>query len=990
MAHRISSPVFVGRSAELERFDQAYREAADGHGRLVLVAGEAGVGKSRFVVEAVARAVAREATVLSGACLDLSGSPIPFAPIAEALRGWLRGRDADEVDGLLGAGRKDIARLLPDLGDDRFTAGSQGRMFEAILGFFTRLGERGPVVLIVEDLHWADASTRNLLAFLARNINTDRILLVATFRADEVSARHPLAPFLAEIERGGLAVRIALSRFERAELAAQVAAIVGGEAKSALVDEIHARSDGNAFFAEELLAARGESRIPLSLRDVLLARTARLTDRTQAVLRVASAGGQRVSDDLLEVVAGLTSEDVVTAIREAVDQQILTVDHSSGAYAFRHALVQEAIEDSLLPAERGRLHAAYGLALEQQRPLGEPGLAAELAFHWYAAGDHPRTLQASIAAAVAAENAFAFADALLLYERALEVWESVPGAAEVAKTDRVGLHERAARAAAVGDPDRALDHARAALHEVDPVAAPIRAGLLYERLARYSYLARQSDASGAAYEEALRLIPAEPASIARARVLAGLAQFHMGGRNAEAAALAREAVAMAAALNAHDVQANAMTTLGGSIVWLGEVDEALESIGRAFEIATADGNVEEMARAAKHRTVVLLIAGRYAETVVSGREAFELAQRHGLGPYHGIGALVTTVAALRDLGRWEEAEPTLDQIDHVGVEGIVAFDYALGRIHLLIAHDRLDDAQRLLDETVSLTDHDVEGEYAASWPTIATLIALWQGRPEDARTFVPDALPQIRARGLRVHDAGPMLCVAIRAEAEAALRRRIRPEERDQALTVAMSYLELLREVRAAPVGAPATLPLAEAFLLRGEAELSRLTDPNPAYWAAAAAAFAELGRAPDVAYCRWREAGALLESKDRRAEAVSVLREAATTASEIGWPLLEREIRSLATRARIDIAAQSARANRASRTNVFGLTAREREVLELVALGRTNREIANRLFITEKTAGVHVSNILGKLGAGGRTEAAALAHRHGLVGAASLVPSTD
>jgi DNA-binding CsgD family transcriptional regulator len=982
MASRISSPVFVGRRSELEQFGHVYREVAGGHGRLLLVAGEAGVGKSRFVLEAVAREGGPEATVLSGACLDLSGSPIPFAPIAEALRGWLRGRDPDEADAFLGSGRNDIARLLPDLGDDRSTAGSQGRVFEAVLGFFARLAARGPVVLIVEDVHWADASTRDLLGFLARNINEDRILIVATYRADEISPRHPLAPFLAETQRLGSAVRIAIGRFDRAEVAAQLAAIAGREAKPGLVDEIHARSDGNAFFVEELLAARGESRIPLSLRDVLLTRVSRLTDRTQAVLRIASAGGQRVSGDLLEVVAGLPPEDVLAAVREAVEQQILRVDHSTGAYAFRHALVQEAVHESLLPAERSRLHAAFAQALEGGRRKDDPGRAAELAFHWYAAGDHSRALKAAIEAATAAEDAFAFADAQLLYERVLEVWERVPDATAVAGTDRLGLHERAARAAAIGDPDRALDHIRAALDEVDPEAAPVRSGLLYERLARYSYLARKSDASGAAYEEALRLIPAEPGSVARARVLAGLAQFHMGGRNVEAAALARQAIAMADPFEARDILANAMTTLGGSIVWLGEVDEALDSIGRALQLATTDGNVEESARAAKHRTVVLLLAGRYAETVDSGREAFELAQRHGLAQYHGVGALVTTVTALLDLGRWEEAERTLDQIERIGVDGVVAFDYALGRIHLLIAHDRLDDAQRLLDDTVRLAEHDAEGEYAASWPTIATLIALWRGSPGDARGFVPAALPRIRARGLRVHDAGPMLCAAIRAEAEVAQSRRMRPRARDHAVSVATSYLEQLRAVRTAARDAPATLALAEAFLLRGEAEFSRLNGPDPAPWSLAASAFAGLARTPDVAYCRWREAAALLESKGRRADAIPALRQAASMASELGWVLLEREIRSLATRARIDLMTKTGRESRASRTNAFGLTRREREILELVALGRTNREIANGLFITEKTASVHVSNILGKLGVGGRTEAAAVAHRHGLEGA--------
>ena len=309
MAVRVSSPVLIGRSSELERLRGALHAAYAGQGSAFLIAGEAGVGKTRLVAEVVDLAVADGTVVLLGGCIDLGDGAIAYAPIAEALRGLVRRLDPAELDRLLGAGRRELARLVPDLGPvpDGPASGldlgsAQGRLFELLLGLLERLATRAPVLFVVEDLHWSDRSTRDLLAFLIRNLRDAPVTLLCTYRSDELHRRHPLLPFLAELERTGRVERLELRPFDPRESAEQLRAIAGRDLDTDLIESIHARSGGNAFFAEELLVAAGDdggTELPSTLRDVLLARVALLGESTQEFLRIASAAGQRVDPELL-------------------------------------------------------------------------------------------------------------------------------------------------------------------------------------------------------------------------------------------------------------------------------------------------------------------------------------------------------------------------------------------------------------------------------------------------------------------------------------------------------------------------------------------------------------------------------------------------------------------------------------------------------------------------------------------------------------------
>ena len=497
--------------------------------------------------------------MLGGGCVPLGEEGLPFAPVIEALRGLADDLDADELQAVAGPARQELARLVPDLAWGGETAAGpavasragQGRLFELLLGVVGRLAATAPLLWVMEDLHWADRSTRELLAYLATYLRSGPVLLVGSFRSDELHRLHPLRRLLAELTRNRRVVRLELERFSRAELTEQLAGLLGTDPPARLVEDVYARSEGNPFFAEELLLAGeggGPGTLPPSLREVLLTRVVRLGLRTQQLLRVAAAAGPGATQPLLAAVADIDDQQLLEGLREAVDQQLLVPDPAGGeGYVFRHALLAEAVYAELLAGERVRLHTALAGALEAGLEAGDApaSRAARLAYHWAAAGDQPRALTASLAAAAAAEGVYAFAEAQLQLERVLKLWERVPDAEARAGRDRVALLSRCAEAAyGAGDPAGAAELVRQALGLVDAARQPRRAGLLHEQLARC--LRRLGDpAALGAQQQAVRLVPPEP-SPERARVLGSLALYLvMVDRFAEARGPAEEAIAIA-------------------------------------------------------------------------------------------------------------------------------------------------------------------------------------------------------------------------------------------------------------------------------------------------------------------------------------------------------------------------------------------------------------------------------------------------------------
>ena len=688
---RVSSPTIIGRAEELGRLAAVLRRTRDSRSAAVLVAGEAGIGKTRLISEFADVARAAGSLVLVGGCIDLGEGGVPYAPIVEALRSWIRATPEGQVARVVGPGRAELARLVPDLGpahmDGPSTANalsigsSQGRFFELLLGMLGRLAATAPVVLVIEDLHWSDRSTLDLATFLLRNVRDLPVMLVLTYRSDAIHRRHPLLPFLAEMERSGHTERIELARLDRHELAAMLRAIAGPQIDARLIDTIHARSNGNAFFAEELLVAARDrtTELPPTLRAVLLARVMELSTEAQELLRVASAGGQRVDPRLLLTATGMDESVLYAALRETVTRQVLVPDARSDDehYVFRHALLQEAVYDDLLPGERTRLHAAFALTLEAAASAGEgniaqdPSRASELAYHWYAAHDLPRAFEAALRAAHAAEVSYAFPEALAGYERALELWDRVPDMVVRTGSDRVEVLAAAAGVARFSDPARAVALFRSALELVDESMEPVRAALLHVRLGRALWINGQGDLALQAHRTAVELVPAGSPSEARARALAGLAQIlNLQDRHAEARPLAEEAVELARAAGARQIEGHALNSRAVARCREGEIDSALDDLEEALRIAKAIDDVDDIGRAYTNRVWVLKVGGRFTDAITLAFEGVSVARRLGFLAFLGTHLLCNAADLLFCLGRWVESEAAVHQVEVIGAFGI--------------------------------------------------------------------------------------------------------------------------------------------------------------------------------------------------------------------------------------------------------------------------------------------------------------------------------
>jgi tetratricopeptide (TPR) repeat protein len=922
MAERVSSPTFVGRAEELRRLEVALERAGAGEPAIVLLGGEAGVGKTRLVAELAARAEKAGARVLVGGCIELGDGALPYAPIVEALRPLARTLDPASLRSLAGPAHGELAGLLPELGDGQpgpadpqgMAGHGQARLFELLLGMLDRLGQERPLLLVVEDLHWADRSTRDLLAFLVRNLRAERILLVATYRSDELHRRHPLRPSLAELARSGRVERVELEPFGRQELATLLEGILGAPPDGATVDDVLDRSEGNPFFAEELVAAaahRAGSMLPPSLRDILLIRFEALSDQAQAVLRVAAVAGRRVQHELLAQVAGMAEPALLEGLRNAVAHQVLVVDPDGGSYAFRHALVQEAVYAEALPGERNRLHLALATALEARPELAAgPAAAAEIASHWDAANDQPRALAASVRAGLQALSGYAFAEAQRHLERALELWEQVADAAERAGLGHLSLLQHASDAAGLaGDHARAAALVRAALAEVNEAADPSRAGVLHERLGRHLSQTGQPGALEA-YQTAVHLVPAEPPSTHRARVLAGLARMQMlATRFDEAMATAEEAIGVASQTGGRGAEAGARTTLGVTLTVRGDLGRGIGELEAAKRIAEQVGDPEELARAYTNLSDALLTAGRFEEAASLGLEGAEQVRRLGLGGFYVAFPAGSAAEALFRLGRWDEAERQ--------VREALRGDPGLSGANLLVQAAELETARGDLDAATGTlraarqagrTVMPARGSTQVATQLFAPLLrvtaelAWWRGHPEEARHAIRDGL-RVVAGSSDPRNLSALVLIGLRVEAEEAQRASARRAdgEAEQARRAAQRLIEQVRAALRATGDGRRPLPVVLAEAATAEAELARAEGSGDAgLWERAVGHWEALRQPYPEAYASWRAAEALAADPSRRPDAERLARGAFRLAAELGARPLREEVEALARRARL------------------------------------------------------------------------------------------
>jgi len=978
----------VARGREMGRLRAALAAAAEGKASAVLLAGDAGVGKTRVVDEL---ASAAGTLVLTGRCLDVGEIGIPYLPFAEVL-GRVRDRGLLDI-----SGRPALARLLPELalpvGRDEARESSnqlfpQGRrseqdvgqlqLFDAVHGLLGDLAERHTVLLVLEDLHWADASTRYLLSFLLSRLRSQRLLIVGTYRSDDLHRAHPLRPLLTELLRLPAVDRVELRPFSDEDSRAFVDALAD-ELPDDVVREVAERSEGNPFFAEELLAAASclpSGGMPSALADVLLTRIERLGPGTQHVVRVASIGGRRVSHDRLRTVAGLDDVALDVALREAVQHHVLLVGEGDEIYVFRHALLQEAVYGDLLPGERVRLHAAYARYLTGRTGRG---VAAGLAYHSLESHDLPRALAASVDAGQEAHQTGAPAEALRHFEQALKVWDAVAEDQRPPDVTELVLLSRASwSAGTAGQPERALAFARSATKVVDP-ADPEKAAEMWRRVAQASQgLDGHDQEMYEAVDQAWSLVRDRPASASRAWVLAVSASCLRYARDLP---LARERAEMAVrdgrASGAAGAVADALATLGLLDDSDNRTESAREHLAEAIESAAEVDAVNTELRARYFLGMHFYDRGELGRAREVFEEAAARAKAKGM-IWSGFGLEIRVLLALTlyHLGRWDESAAAAEP-PGLAVSSTVVARLAAAGTHVAVSRGDFDHAERLIGELRKDWHRDVQ--IALITGGTGAELAQWRGTPEVAVERVTDTIDWTRRLDGEWLLAGIRLgALGIAGHADVAAHARRRRDKAGEAKAVAEGH-RLADYARATAVnGLPRTGvlgPEGQAWLARAEAEESRLGGAgDPELWAKAVDGFA-FGMVFEQAVCRWRLAEALLGA-DRRDEAATHLRETAEFARELGAAPLLDAVTQAARRARITLRATET----APRDHVDPFTPRERSVLGLVALGRTNREVGEELYISEKTVSVHLTRIMAKLGAGRRAEAVAIAYDRGLL----------
>ncbi|WP_325050786.1 helix-turn-helix transcriptional regulator [Actinomadura spongiicola] len=962
MSARAMSPVLVGRSAELAELADALATAPGA----VLVGGDAGLGKTRLIREFTGGV--QGAKVLVGGCLELGSDGLPFAPFTTVLRGLVRDIGIDGVAGLVPRGDTGgLARLLPEFGEpesDEASDEERARLFEVMLVLLERLAEREPVLLVIEDAHWADRSTRDLLSFLVRNLGTAPVLIVVTYRTDELHRTHPLRPLLAGLERAERVRRVRIERLSRTEVAALVAELLGAPPSMSLVDRVATRSEGNPLFIEALLDDDGTlaSELPESLRDLLLAGVQRLPEETQDVLRDASGGGTRIEHALLSAVTGLGDAALTRVLRPAVAANVLVVD--GDGYAFRHALIREAVHEDLLPGEYTRLHKRYAEALEEDPGLVPAGrLWVELSHHWNAAHDSTSALVSSWCAAAEARKAVAYAECLAMLSRVLELWDQVPDAGERIEATHVKvLQDAAAAADQAGEFDRGIKLATAALRELedDPDPDPERRAGLLELRGRMRYqMARPGFVED--LRAAVDALPTDPPSAARARTLATLGNYvRITTHIDEALKAAAESLATARRVGDAVTEAEALITGFCADIKYSSDAQLLQ----VQETVERSGNQRVLLRYHVIKSHFLEGAGRHEEAVAVAARGKELARQYGVARTQGTFMSINEAEPLVSLGRWDEALAVLnhamEQDPAVTTRTsllVLSGWVALARGDLETARARLVMAREILN--LKMRWLKTQDYFTMLW--LEANIALAEGRPEAALDSVG---PVLDHGGLPddARYAWPALIAGASACAELAAAT---PAGAPGALDASAAWL---RRIEERANGLRNSGPLQLAYSLTFAAELGRARGVlDRAAWDEAAAAWERLGNPYYRARALYRAAEAALVGGDHDA-AADRLGAAAELARELGAAPLAEQVADLLRRTRSP--------RRSDTTAPLGLTPREYEVLRLVAEGRSNRDIAEALFISVKTASVHVSNILGKLDVTSRGEAAAKAHR--------------
>jgi DNA-binding CsgD family transcriptional regulator/tetratricopeptide (TPR) repeat protein len=1009
-----TSPIIVGRDAELARIDEARERAGTGQPVIVLLRGEAGIGKTRLIGDAIERARAAGSPILHGACLDLAGEGLPYLPFVEAIRNFVRATDRDRAIELLGPALSDLGRIVPEVAALGAGAGllvegtapdrpdssvDRARLFERLLGFLDRLAATDPVLAVVEDVQWVDPATHDLITYLVRNVTSERVVIVLTCRTDDLGPGHPVLAWLAELGRAPGAVRIDLARLSQADVERQLAAMNGRPVARELARSIWHRSEGHPLFAEELLAAAADAGQPPppSLVDVLLTRVASLDEETLPVVRALAVAGRPIDERLLAPLVGRTPGQIGDVLRAATARGVLSA-LPDGRHGFRHELLREIVERELSMSERREFHEGFARQLTAQPELADdrPAAAtAELARHWAAADRPLEAHPAALAAAAAAESVHAFADTHRQLERAIALEPRLTEDARQTETERIDVRRRAATAADLsGAPERAIELMHAALALAEAHGDPALTGFLYSRLAFLTWSSGDGEAALLEHRRAVDLVPEEPPSTERASVLGGLGGALMGlGRWAESRPICEAAIACAIGSGSAHEESRARTMLGSDLVALGDVEAGLDELRRAHQLA--GGEATELWVVTGHNLGLnLLGADRLDEANAVAMDTRDGTRAGGLERRYGMELAALAGDVLVRLGRWDEADAAI-------ADGLALDQLAIGTPYLASVAARLaarrGDAAAARERLAEIDGDRLEADLAVFHAIVVAEIALVEGRPEAALDAVSAVIGPWLATG-DVLWGVPLVTLGLRAAAERA--EALRADRDDSGLVELQARVVALRD-HATALSPRVVTAGAAAWLTTAEAERERLDGaPDPEPWRRAIAAWGSGIDPFEAAYARYRFAETQLRRAGVKADVATELVDAWRSTVELGAASLRGAIEVLARRARVPltvdpgwaterddghaetepIATGPGRPGAPGSGPSHGLSAREIEVLRLVAAGRSNGEIGDELFITRKTAGVHVTHILDKLGVSNRVEAAMAAARLGLL----------
>jgi DNA-binding CsgD family transcriptional regulator len=922
----------IGRAAERDAMAAAYARARTGESQVLLVTGPAGIGKTTLVDDLCASAT--DAQVLTGESAPLAGAALAYGPFVAALR--------------------DQARWLLDDEDhpgDMLT--QRHRLFLRVLDVLTGLATRAPVLLVLEDLHWADESSRELLDFLAVRLREQPVMVIATLRDDELNAS--ARRWRAELERRPRVASLRLAPLSPAQIGEVVADLMpaGPDARAAVISA----AEGNPLYARELASA-GPGRMPASITDAVLARADAVDPPTRALIDQVSVADGGMSHELLAATVTLPEADMLAAARAAVESGLLTSDGEG--YTFGHALIRQVIYTQILPGERRLLHRRLAEALAGW-PGSDPGL---LARHWHLAGAQDRAAPAAVAAARHAVSVRAYPEATENYALALELASWLPDAGP-------DLREEAARAASwAGKSEQAATWAADAVAQSD-ASGPVDRARRLERLGRYRYETGDLNAAVEATEQAVVALETEPPSRLQARVLAALATWRsLLGENDAAQPLAVQAVAVAQQAAADAERAHGLATRGVITAHRGDLDGGLADLRSAFTLAVQAGSVEDAIRAAANRVHLLNRAGRFAEAVEAGHAGRGALAAMGAPPAIITGIGNNTAAALVASGRWAEADQLLAELVAESTRNWARY-LQLMQLELAVGRG---EAERAAELAATLRKSPDDPRLVGSLHAWLAEQAL---NANDLAVAAVEVVDGLAASGAAMADVEiRLLAVGAHLAADLALlpsaaRPRDIPDEWEQ---LASTFAERARLIVAERASWQPDLAAFGATVAAEEAR--RVGTDTRAMWRAVAEAWQ--GWPYREAYARLREAGAALKA-GRREQAIRALAACQALAGELqAAPLLTRAD-DLARRARLaPSAAQPARS--AEPATRFDLTDRELEILGCLVKGDSNRQIARALFISDRTVAVHVSRILDKLGVRNRTEAATMGARLGLV----------